>query len=252
MTTVAAHYDRLLAEHYTWMLGGDIEAIAARERPLLQELGVAGVARRGAVAIDLGCGSGAQTLALADLGFQTVVAIDQSRALLDELAAHAARRPSITIVCDDLVRALTKVDAPVQAIVCMRDTILCLADRAAVVGLIERAAEALAAGGVLALSYRDLSEPLEGLDRFLPVRSDADRIMLCALDYGPETVTTTDLVYVRGADGWQLHKSSYPKLRIEPDWLAEALAGAGLTVTVHQRSPGGMWLTAATGGGTLT
>ncbi|TQE27002.1 class I SAM-dependent methyltransferase, partial [Streptomyces ipomoeae] len=32
MTTVAEHYDRFLAEHYTWMLGGDPAALVAGQR----------------------------------------------------------------------------------------------------------------------------------------------------------------------------------------------------------------------------
>ena len=81
-----------------------------------------------------------------------------------------------------------------------------------------RVASALAAGGQLVVTYRDLSQQLSGTDRFLPVRSDDERIMLCALDCdAAETVTANDLVYTRSAEGWQLHKSSYQKLRIAPD-----------------------------------
>ncbi len=57
MATAGAHYQNLLARHYTWMLGGDLEAAAARERQVLEDLGV----RTGTVAVDLGCGPGPQT-----------------------------------------------------------------------------------------------------------------------------------------------------------------------------------------------
>jgi predicted RNA methylase len=68
MTAAADHYDRLLAAHYTWMLGGDITALATDQAHLLSDLGVrAGL--RGALAVDLGCGPGTQSLALAELGF---------------------------------------------------------------------------------------------------------------------------------------------------------------------------------------
>lgn len=78
------------------------------------------------------------------------------------------------------------------------------------------------------------------------VRSDDERIMLCALDYdSPETVTVNDLVYTRTTDGWQLHKSSYPKLRIAPDTLAKRVEAAGLAVTHHAPEPNGMWTTVA-------
>jgi len=49
------------------------------------------------------------------------------------------------------------------------------------------------------LTYRDLTQSLDGLERFVPVRSDSDRIMLGALDYqDADTVTVNDLVYTPG------------------------------------------------------
>ncbi len=54
MASAAAHYEKLLARHYTWMLGGDLEGTAARDREMLEGLGV----RKGALAVDLGCGHG--------------------------------------------------------------------------------------------------------------------------------------------------------------------------------------------------
>jgi SAM-dependent methyltransferase len=97
--TPADHYDRLLAEHHTWMLGGDVHEVADRQAALLAELGLAGT--DDGPAIDLGCGSGAQTLALVRLGFSPVIAVDTSRRLLDELVsyvrgAEAVRRCTAT------------------------------------------------------------------------------------------------------------------------------------------------------------
>ena len=213
MTTSAAHYENLLARHYTWMLGGDLEAAAGRERQVLEDLGV----RAGKVAVDLGCGPGPQTLALADMGFETVIGVDTSQELLDELAEHARSRPAVRALNMDLVQALPDVaeGEPADVVVCMRDTVLHLPDRDAVVELAGRVASSLAADGAFVLTYRDLTTPLQGLDRFMPVRSDSERIMLCALDYqDPEIVTVNDLVYTRGPGRLELHKSSYPKLRL--------------------------------------
>lgn len=65
--------------------------------------------------------------------------------------------------------------------------------------------------------------------------------MLCALDYErPDTVTVNDLVYTRGAAGWELHKSSYRKLRIGPDWLCEQDAAGGLDIAHHSPAANGM------------
>lgn len=71
--------------------------------------------------------------------------------------------------------------------------------------------------------------------------------MLCVLDYDePETVTVNDLIYTRGAEGWRLAKSSYPKLRLAPDWVRDQLTCAGLEVAHHIGGTGGTWLTVAT------
>lgn len=243
----AAHYRDLLSAHYTWMLGGDIEYVAAQDRRLLESLGVCAPAENG-VALDLGCGPGPQSLALADLGFGTVVGIDSSRELLDELARLAHARPGVRTVHGDVLEVLPEVAAPgsVDVVTCMRDTVLHLRDLDAVDLLLTRVGSALTAQGMFVLTYRDLTRRLEGTDRFLPVRSDSDRIMLCALEYdSPDVVTVNDLIYTRAAGEWQLHKSSYPKLRISPDTLVERIEVAGLTVTHHAQDAGGLWSTAA-------
>jgi len=245
VATSEEHYDRLLADHYTWMLGGDLELAAARERKKFEDLGI----RSGALAVDLGCGPGPQTLALADLGFQTVIAVDMSQALLDELEAHSRTRPSTIKTCRaDLLDVLPGVldGSPADVVVCMRDTLLHLPDRAAVADLFGQVAEALAPSASFVLTYRDLTQPLMGIDRMMPVRSDDERIMLCVLDFdAPETVSVNDLVYTRGPEGWELHKSSYPKLRLAPAWIQAQLAAAGLKIAVHEVGPGGMWTTLA-------
>ena len=62
---------------------------------------------------------------------------------------------------------------------------------------------------------------------------------------GPTRLPVNDLVYTRDTEGWNLHKSSYEKLRLPPDWIEEQLAAAGLSVVEHLRQPSGMWSTVA-------
>ena len=245
MTNLAVtHYENLLARHYTWMLGGDLEAAAASERRVLEDIGVL----PGAVAVDLGCGPGPQTLALADMGFESVIGVDTSQELLDELAHHARSRPAIKAIRADLLQALPDVleGHLADVVVCMGDTVLHLGGRDAVIELCNRVAQALAPGGSFVLTYRDLTEALHDLERFMPVSSDDERIMLCVLEYDkPETVTVNDLIYIRRAEGWQLAKSSYSKLRLAPDWVRDQLTCAGLGVGHHSAGAGGMWTTVA-------
>jgi SAM-dependent methyltransferase len=226
--TVTRHYETLLAEHYTWMFGVPFSAIVQEQREALAGLGV----RPGehGIAIDLGSGPGFQSIALAELGFDRVIAVDTSQSLLNELNGHKGDLPIETVLADlrDFDRLATPGSA--DAIVCMGDTLTHLETKADVSNLLEKARDNLPLGGLLVLTFRDLSTELTGLDRFLPIRADADRTMVCMLEYEPETVVVNDLVHVREAKGWTLRKSSYRKLRLCPAALAGELTNLGLTV----------------------
>ncbi|MGW5646828.1 class I SAM-dependent methyltransferase [Saccharopolyspora sp. NPDC003752] len=245
MTAAADHYDRLLAEHYTWMLGGDIEAAASAQLELLRELGVR-AHTDDAVAVDLGCGPGVQSLALARLGFARVIAVDTSSRLLDELGAHAADSEAgqaIRPVHGDIRDALPEVVEPggATAVVCMGDTLPHLPAREDVSSLIGDVARALRPGGHFVATYRDLTRELAGPDRFLPVRSTEDRILTCFLEYPDDnTVLVHDLLHVRSGDRWELAVSSYPKLRLPPAWLTEQCRVAGLEIRRDVVGPQGL------------
>jgi SAM-dependent methyltransferase len=225
---VERHYETLLAEHYTWMFGVSFDEKAAEQRLLLENLGF-GEGPRGP-AVDLGCGPGFQAVALADLGFTPVLAVDTSEALLDELRHHASGWSVEPVHAD--IRRLMELVSPesMAAVICMGDTLPHLATGQDVRALFHDAHSALRPEGRIALTFRDLSQPLSGIDRFIPIRADQDRIMMCALDYEPEHVAVTDLVHVRQGGLWSLHKSSYRKLRLSPADVCVWLHDAGLTV----------------------
>lgn len=247
MTTAAGHYDRLLAQHYTWMLGGDISALATDQARLLENLGVRPTV--GTTAVDLGCGPGPQALALAALGFTPVVAVDTSRTLLGELAAHSHGNSAIQPVHADIRTVLPQISTPgsVAAIVCMGDTLTHLPSRSDVTSMLGDIAQALAEGGRLVITYRDLSQPLRGTDRFIPVRSTADQLLSCFLEYqDDDTVVVHDLLFTRSGDAWTQQIGSYPKLRISADWLAAQCREAGLTVQQNGNGPRGMQLLSVT------
>ncbi|SOD63932.1 Methyltransferase domain-containing protein [Streptomyces zhaozhouensis] len=247
-TTLAVdHYDRLLAEHYTWMLGGDLPDLVAGQRALLAEWGVLpdGAGRR---AVDLGCGPGHTSLALAALGFATVLAVDLSRPLLEELGRHAAEVPAVRPVHADLRTALREHvgRGTADAVVCLGDTLTHLPTRGDVAALLNDIAAALTPDGTVVLSYRDLTVPLTGTDRFLPVRATEDRIMTCFLEYPDDfddyTVVVHDLVHVRERVGedWTLKTGSYRKLRVSHEWVLRQCATAGLRVVDERAGHGGV------------
>ncbi|GGZ12709.1 class I SAM-dependent methyltransferase [Streptomyces poonensis] len=257
MTTAAAdHYDLFLAEHYTWMLGGDLLSLAATQREQLREWGVIpDQSHSGALAVDLGCGPGHTSLALADLGFDQVLAVDLSQSLLDELSAHAADVPAVRPVEADLRTALPDLVRPgsADAVVCLGDTLTHLPTRGDVAALLKDIATALAPDGTAVLSYRDLTVPLTGTDRFLPVRAAGDRIMTCFLEYPDDfddyTVVVHDLVHTRAGDGdssgsgWTMNAHSYRKLRISHAWVLDQCRAAGLQVVRERTAPGGVMRT---------
>lgn len=230
MSDVQRHYNDLLATHYSWMSGITFAEKVAEQRNLLNSLGFADGDR--GCAVDLGCGPGYQAMALSELGYGNVIALDTSEVLLNELRSASQDQP-INAVLADLRDIGSHVgEGAADAIVCMGDTITHLDDRDDVARLLEDTYRALRSGGRLALTYRDFSSELTGTDRFIPVRSDDQRIMTCVLEYEADTVVVTDLIHLRTDAGWQLQKSSYRKLRLSPSWVADMLRGAGYVIEV--------------------
>jgi len=100
--------------------------------------------------------------------------------------------------------------------------------------LIEDCANILSENGILILSYRDYSTELNDQQRFIPVKSDKDRILTCILDYEPEKVKVTDLLYEKTENGWNQKVSSYRKVRITPKEIAEMLENNGMKITFNE------------------
>ena len=219
MPSAEQHYDEVLSQVYSWMLGG-FDAALARNTEFFAKRGIA--PRGSGVAIDLGAGCGFQSIPLAKLGF-AVTAIDLDRKLLDELRAHASGL-EIAIVRDDLMRFEQHAPAGAELAVCMLDTLLHLHSKDTVRELFSKVRSALEPGGRFVLTFRDLSREALELDRFIPVRSDDRTIFTCFLEYEPDTVKVHDLVHRRSDGGWALHKSFYRKLRLSPQWVTEQLA----------------------------
>jgi SAM-dependent methyltransferase len=238
MSTVNEHYERLLSQHYTWMFGTSFEERVKEQKSFLSRTlkSLHDSVQRG-LGVDLGCGPGFQTIALAELGFSPVVAIDNSAELLDELRSHTGSLP-IRIEKADL-RDLPGIVPTGQAtvIVCMGDTLTHLPEKPDVSALFGSVFHRLRTGGMFVITYRDLTKELFGMDRFIPVRSDENRIMTCFLEFeNQDSVMVHDLVYVREDSGWSLNKSSYRKLRLGVAWVREELSRAGFDMVSEDLS----------------
>lgn len=223
------------------MLGGDFAAVVARQRDQLLR---AGVAAGSGPALDLGAGPGYASVALADLGYGPVVAVDASPTMVEALAV--ATGPPVEPVRGEIadVPALAAVHGPFAVVVCLGDTVPHLPGRAVVEQMLRACAAALAPGGRLVLSLRDLAADPVGTHRSLLVRADEEAILTCVLDHrDADTVRVTDLLHTRGTDGaWSLSSSSYPKLRLSPAALHASFPGVGLVPDVCVELPSGLWV----------
>jgi len=243
MASVKEHYDSHLAPLYTWMAGG-AAGPRARFAALLDELALR-PSHPGATALDLGAGNGFQAVPLAAAGFH-VTAVDLSTVLLAELARDAiAAGLAIRCVEGDLRDLARHGPSPApELIVCMGDTLTHLAALDDVAALFRDAAAVLTPGGHLLLSFRDYTVARTGADRFIPVRSEPDRIFTCFLDYGPTHVAVHDVVHTRAGAEWRTAISVYEKIRLAPAWVADQLAAAGFTL-VRQTAQNGLVTLAA-------
>ncbi|KAJ3164197.1 hypothetical protein HDU88_005509 [Geranomyces variabilis] len=280
--TVQSHYAGTLTAHYSWMFGGynarlqQNRALLAAHLPHRptqpppspqqqppqpqQPLSTSSSSPSPSpspspsnspsllpLAVDLGCGPGFQTIPLLEAGFR-VLAVDASKGMLDELDAERVALnidPTlITAVQDDMLNFRASVaDGTAATVVCMGDSPTHLASLQEVKQMIDDAFAALApGGGTLMLQFRDLTRPLEGTDRFVPVRSDNMTVFTCFLEWESEQEAKTavepdgsgrrvkvhDLVHVKkGNSTWELCKSWYHKLAMSTGWVAQALKDAG-------------------------
>jgi len=137
----------------------------------------------------------------------------------------------VRVVEGDLRRFREHCPGPVDAILCMGDTLTHLASPEDVERLLADVAAALAPSGVFVATFRNyFSTELVGPSRFLLVRSDETRILTCCLEYGTATVTVHDLLHERVEGRWQLRVSGYVKLRLAPQVLIRQLEESGLAV----------------------
>lgn len=234
MASVQHHYASHLAPIYVWMAGG-LDAALAR--------GTAEVAATlpdvssGSFAVDLGAGFGMHAIPLARRGC-SVLAIDSSSLLLTELKSHGAELP-VTAVEDDLLSFQRHLDRKANAVLCMGDTLTHLPDLASVKTLAGLASDSLRSGGKFIATFRDYSSPLQGTERFIHVKSDADRILTCFLEYGVGTVDVHDVLHERQGQAWNPRVSVYRKLRVSPTWVCAALEAEDFHV-IAEPGPSGM------------
>jgi SAM-dependent methyltransferase len=234
---VKSHYQTLLGEHYTWTFG-NINQKYEMNRNLLGRFIKSGT---GKTAMDLGCGSGFQTIPLLQKGCR-VIAIDSSLHLLSELQQEAKSLncdPSkLETIEGDMLTFPEYLKEKVDIAVCMGDTITHLASLEEVKILLAHVFESLYEGGLFLVQFRDLTHPLQDTDRFIPVKSDERTVFTCFLEWvGAPTeedgsgciIKVHDLVHVKkGIGAWELCSSYYNKLGLTKNCVIKLASESGL------------------------
>ncbi len=235
MNSLAPHYDDHLGPVYSWMIG-DLDAALLRSDAELAALPLPD--RTTGLAVDLGAGIGLHALPLARRGF-SVLAVDACQVLLDALKSRSGTL-AFQPLHADLRNFRASLDTEADIVLCMGDTLTHLPDRASVEQLFADVAMSLREGGLFVATFRDyVSAPLQGDGRFIPVRSDAQRILTCFLEYAETTVRVHDILHEREGTQWRLRVSSYPKRRLDPEWVVDALRSRGFAVQ-RARAQNGM------------
>jgi SAM-dependent methyltransferase len=233
--TVRDHYNSFLGSVYSWIIG-DFDTAYQKNVELFADLNIS--ATPGALAIDLGCGPGCQSLPLAELGFN-VLAIDFCQELLDELHTHA-NTSDIERVCDDILNFQDHIEQSPDLIVCMGDTLVHLPDQQSVSTLIDRVCESLRPGGQFIYAIRDyIGFVPGGAERFIPIRADDKQIFTCFLDYKDDVVHVHDVLHRKEDGSWKMTISDYTKLRLDTADLDRQIQDAGLVIR-HRTEVDGM------------
>jgi 2-polyprenyl-3-methyl-5-hydroxy-6-metoxy-1,4-benzoquinol methylase len=231
MTSVANHYESLLAPIYVWTVGGLDHALSVGAADLAEFVGAPGYA------VDIGAGFGMHTIPLARVGFR-VLAIDTSAYLLEQLRQHSTGLP-VTGVRADLKEFARHISSPADLIICMGDTLTHLTREEEIGQLLREVAASLRPGGRFVATFRDYRQLPSGERRFIPVHGDRQRIHTCFLEQAAERVIVHDIVHERCDAGWSQRVSSYEKLRLSPGTVIEAAEHVGLSC-LSRPGPRGM------------
>jgi 2-polyprenyl-3-methyl-5-hydroxy-6-metoxy-1,4-benzoquinol methylase len=234
MASVKEHYDNLLAEHYSWMFG-DYDTRVLENTDFFKQTKI--TPRLSGKALDLGCGSGFQSIALAKVGFE-VLGIDLCAGLLKELRSRSRGLEIDVIQGNILDHKLYSNKGPFEVAVCMGDTLTHLSTVDDVMLLFDHVYRNLEHGGNLILSFRDLTTELQGIDRIIPVRTDEEKLMATFLEYGETHVQVHDVIFVRDVSGWVLKKSVYRKLRLGLDQIRNSLENIGYKIDICAEQEG--------------
>lgn len=160
-------------------------------------------------------------------------AVDFNSQLLSELNLRKHGLP-IEIINDDIKAVLQYKIIEPELIVCCGDTLSHLDSLAEIEQLIKDIFITLKMDGKVVLTFRDYSRELEGTSRFIHVKSDPERILTCFLEYFPNKVRVTDILYEQENGQWKQKISSYEKVIISQDIIHNMLKETGFEAVINE------------------
>ncbi len=231
MADTKTHYDQFLAPLYSWM-SGDFNAAVTKEEAFLVKVVKSNKAI--AKAVDLGCGHGIHSVALAKLGYQ-VEGVDLCAALLEELKKNKGTF-NIKPINKDM-RTYRPLQ-PVDVAVCMGDSLAHLDSMEEVNKFCAHLHTMIKPGGQCVVSYRDFTADAKGSTRVVMVKADQDRILDTFLVFGATTVDVTDILHQKSAQGWSMTSSTYRKIKFTNDAVVKAFRDNGFTQVLNETADG--------------
>jgi 2-polyprenyl-3-methyl-5-hydroxy-6-metoxy-1,4-benzoquinol methylase len=230
---VKEHYEEHLYEYYSWIYGG-LLAKLEENREFFKENNIK--PQSTGIALDLGAGSGFQSIPLAEAGFR-VKAIDICGKLLEELN-QAKYNLDIETTEDDILNFSVYSKSEPELIVCMGDTLTHLNSFEDVKKLVRNSYNLLKENGKLIITYRDLTNELKDDKRFIPVRSDRNRIFTCFLEYFKDYVDVYDIVNENINGEWKQKVSCYKKIKISEEQIKNISRQAGFEIESIENNKG--------------
>lgn len=220
-------FDVPLGESETWL------ARLRRTRTLLERSGIAWGAD--ALAIDLASDQGHCAIALADMGYR-VTAVEAAPELVADIVARSGHR-RVTATVGDPGAFVAQGTELAKVVTCIGDGLTRIDSTEGVRALLGQVHARLVPGGTLVLGWSDLSQPLTGLDRVVPIRMDDNAIVTSFLEFAPDRVFVHQVAHLRTSVGWSITKRIQTKLRLARADIERWSTEAGFTVASSPQEP---------------